>query len=319
MAIMRIECPECGAGLKSPTGFKPGQSVACPKCETYFTVEEPEEDEDRPAKKKAVKAVASRTDDDDDDDDEKPRKKKKKKRRDDDDDDDDEGSKKSYATSPLRFIVLGILVVIMVVLGIMLIMKKRDEKDNANAVGDPPAVQPSGPQGNVPPAPFGGPPGGLGGAQPFPGLVNPGGPPPNGVVPKKGGFTAPKKDFNQPGLAGGPDPIAGLIGEAPRPGTAESIQLLETHRKKLLGNWEGSTREGAVHKVSYQDNGKYTHEVTGGAKASSSTGTWNISGLVGTRGVKINRGDVTLKAVFEGDELLHDTTTPGETVVLRKK
>ena len=299
MAIMRIECPECGAGLKSPTGFAAGQSVACPKCETYFTVEEPEEE--RPAKsKKAVKAVSSR-DDDDDEEDEKPRKKKKKSR--DDDDDDDEGGGKSYKTSPLRFIVLGILVVIMAVLGIMLVVRKMDEKkqnEGANAGSNEEGAGP--PEGQVPvirnlgagvpKLPMIIP--NMGGVQPLPPVLAP--PPPAGI-----------------------DPIAGLFGQSPRAGTDESVKLLERHRKKLLGMWEGTAADGALHKIVYQDNGQFTHEISGGGKGSTSAGTWNIMGLVGTRGVKINRGTVKLKVVFEGDELLHDTATPGETVVLKKK
>ena len=117
----------------------------------------------------------------------------------------------------------------------------------------------------------------------------------------------------------GNDPIAGLFGQSPRTGTDEGVKLQETHRKKLLGRWEGTAADGSLHKIGYQDNGQFTHEVSGGGKGSTSAGTWSISGLVGTRGVKINRGTVALKVVFEGDELLHDTTTPGETVVLKKK
>ncbi len=304
MAIMRIECPECGAGLKSPTGFAAGQSVACPKCETYFTVEAPEAD--LPAKpKKAVKAVSSRDDNDDDEEDEKPKKKKKKKSRDDDDDDDDDDGK-SYKTSPMRFIVLGILVVIMVVLGIMLVMKKMDEKKqnegaNAGPNEDAPANR-NVPQGGPPPPRFQ--------AQEFGGAAI--GAPKDAIInPKKGG------GFPPPPV--GVDPIAGLFGQSPRAGTDESVKLLETHRKKLLGMWEGTAADGSLHKIGYQDNGQFTHEISGGGKGSTSAGTWNLGGLVGTRGVQIYRGTVKLKAVFEGDELLHDTATPGETVVLRKK
>ena len=299
MAIMRIECPECGAGLKSPTGFAAGQSVACPKCETYFTVEEPEEE--RPAKsKKAVKAVSSR-DDDDDEEDEKPRKKKKKSR--DDDDDDDEGGGKSYKTSPLRFVVLGILVVIMVVLGIMLVVRKMDEKkqnEGANAGSNEEGAGP--PEGQVPVIRN------LGAGVPKLPMI----------IPNMGGVQPPPPVLAPPPPAG-IDPIAGLFGQSPRAGTDESVKLLERHRKKLLGMWEGTAADGALHKIVYQDNGQFTHEISGGGKGSTSAGTWNIMGLVGTRGVKINRGTIKLKVVFEGDELLHDTATPGETVVLKKK
>ena len=134
MPLPRITCPECGAGLKSATGFKVGQTVACPKCETDFEVEEPD---DAPAKaKKPVRAAAR---DDDDDDDDRPRKKKKKRR-------DDE---KSYKNSPLRFVILGVLVVVMGVLGFLLLQKRKgnevaDTKPNPD--GDTaPVVNPGGP------------------------------------------------------------------------------------------------------------------------------------------------------------------------------
>ena len=38
MALLSIACPECGARVKSSKGFKRGQDVSCPKCETDFTV-----------------------------------------------------------------------------------------------------------------------------------------------------------------------------------------------------------------------------------------------------------------------------------------
>ena len=40
MALLSIACPECGARVKSSKGFKRGQAVSCPKCETDFTVGE---------------------------------------------------------------------------------------------------------------------------------------------------------------------------------------------------------------------------------------------------------------------------------------
>ena len=308
MAILKTRCPECNAGLKSPTGFAAGQTVACPKCETSFTVDAPayEEVDEQPApSKKPVKAVASRVDDDDDDDDEKPRKKKKKKSR--DDEDDEEGGGKSYKNSPLRFIVLGVLVLIMLGLGIALVMKKLGEREEAKAPNeDAPATGQPGGGGNFQPPPIQGLPG--------PGIANPKG----GIVPKKGGIQPPPPPPPPPNNSGGGDHIAGILGESPRPGSADSVKLLESHRKKLLGVWEGKV-DGSLHKISYQDNGQFTHEISGGGKDSTSAGTWNIAGLVGTRGVQINRGTVKLKAVFEGDELLHDTATPGETVVLKKK
>ena len=85
--------------------------------------------------------------------------------------------------------------------------------------------------------------------------------------------------------------------------------------KKILGTWEGTTRDGTVHKVTYQASGQFTHDVNG----KTTSGTWLATGLVGTKVLKITRGSATLKIAFEGDELLHDTGMPGESVVLRKK
>jgi uncharacterized Zn finger protein (UPF0148 family) len=305
VAINRIECPECGAGLKSPSGFKPGQSVACPKCETYFTVEEPaepdEDEEEVKPKKKAKAAVV-----DDDDEDEAPKKKKKKKRRDDDDDDEDGGS--SYKNSPLRFVILGILVVVMIVLGIMLILKMKREREDAEAppreerpvVNTPPPNNVQVPPGGFPVGQFP-PPGG-----------------PNGnVFPKGGNF--PNGMNPPPKNGGGLDPFAGILGGSPAAGSAEGKQLTDSLSKKLIGTWEGTGGDGTKHTVTYQP-GTYKHETVGKGKGSLSEGTYQVSGLIGTKGLKLRRGgDPAVKVVFEGDELLHDTDTPGETVVLRKK
>ena len=153
MALNRIECPECGAGLKSSEGFTLGESVDCPKCESSFTVED---------------AHAAPSDG----------KSKKRSKRDDE-------SERGYKNSPMRYAVLGVLVAVMIVLGVMLFQKKqRDreiEEENAkiNAQepgGNPDPVQPPG--------------GGLGarvgGPQPFPMPPNPGQKGPGFVpVPKK--------------------------------------------------------------------------------------------------------------------------------------
>ena len=182
MALTRIVCPECSAGLKSQSGFEVGETVCCPKCETYFSVEEPEaveeeelpkkkasgaeaspkkkavaaavsdedDDEDekpQPKKKKAVHATVSDDDDEDDEDDEKPRSKKKKKKKRSDDDEDE----RSYKNSPLRYAVLGVLVVTMLVLGVFLIRKQmKEHADNAGdtATGNTEGDKPSGGSGS---------------------------------------------------------------------------------------------------------------------------------------------------------------------------
>ncbi len=156
MAIAFATCPECRTTLKStrPAGFAAGEALECPKCGTYFAAEaaspakpvaakpvsakpaaparpravevDDEDEDDRPRKKKA-KARAVVDDEDDEDLDEPPRKRgNKSKRR------DDGGG--SYRTSPLRFIILGILVVVMLVLAYFLYQKwQREKEDNAAA------------------------------------------------------------------------------------------------------------------------------------------------------------------------------------------
>ncbi len=144
MAIEFATCPECRTKLRStkPTGFVAGEALECPKCGTYFAakavtpakpvaakprvavVNDDDEDE-QPRKKKAkVRAIEE---DDEEDLDEPPRKKgKKSKKRD--------GDERSYKSSPLRFIILGILVVIMLVLAVFLYLKwQREKEDNATA------------------------------------------------------------------------------------------------------------------------------------------------------------------------------------------
>jgi uncharacterized Zn finger protein (UPF0148 family) len=137
--IHRLTCPECGAGLKSAAGFKPGSTVICPKCEAGFEAEEPEEEEDedeRPKKKpasgpqKKSAAVTRNDDEEDDDEDERPKKKKKKKKAD---------KEWSYRNSWIRYAILAILLTVMCVLGYMLYLKNEREK-RADA-GSVPAVR----------------------------------------------------------------------------------------------------------------------------------------------------------------------------------
>lgn len=133
MPIAKATCPECGAKLSSPDGFEIGEEVECPKCDAEFQVRAPktaakpkvidddeDEDEDERPKPKAKKPVKRKPvdedDDDDEDEDERPKKKRKKGSRRDDDE-------KSYKNSPLRFIILGVLVLIMLVGGFFLVKK----------------------------------------------------------------------------------------------------------------------------------------------------------------------------------------------------
>ncbi|MFO0797102.1 MAG: DUF1559 domain-containing protein [Gemmataceae bacterium] len=148
MSINRTTCPSCGAGLKSAAGFNPGQALRCPKCSTPFTVPafevEEEDDAPPPPKKKGPPARAERPRDDDDD-----RPRRRRPRDDDDDDDDDRPRKKKktkyqeYKSSPVRFAILGVLLVVLGVLAFLLYQKKMKEKED-NADGPEPAAAPAG-------------------------------------------------------------------------------------------------------------------------------------------------------------------------------
>jgi hypothetical protein len=309
VALNRVPCPECGAGLKSPSGFKVGQNVCCPKCETYFTVEEPADDEaNTPRKaaagkagasggKKPVKAAAVA----DDDDDALPKKKKKRAS----EDDEDEG--RSYKNSPARYAVLGVLVVVMIGLGVMLILKKREEAKQDETVQKPPEPQTFEKMPGELPDPkllagAGG--GGLG--FPNPKLPNPKFP--NPKLPKPpdgGGFALP---FLDGGGALPPDVAAARLNQ---------------YRTKIVGTWKADLGRGQTSEVVYRADGTFTDTLTTGGTPKTVSGTWTAGGLVsGNKGIAITRtvagARTTVKAVFEDDELLHDTQERGLTGVFRK-
>jgi DNA-directed RNA polymerase subunit M/transcription elongation factor TFIIS len=102
MSLAKVSCPECGASIKAAEGFEVGEEVTCPKCDTAFAVPKP----------KAKAAVAEG----DDEPAENPKTKKKKAA--------GEGEPRAYKDSPLRYAILGALVLVMVVLGVMLYLKK---------------------------------------------------------------------------------------------------------------------------------------------------------------------------------------------------
>ena len=110
MALNHIACPECGAGMKSPTGFTPGQTVCCPKCETDFLVEVT-----------ADKALSM--------DDDQLRKDKR------------QGDEQSYKTSWMRYTILGVLLAVLGILSFMLYEKKMKEGKEPGQV-DPDWSQP---------------------------------------------------------------------------------------------------------------------------------------------------------------------------------
>jgi hypothetical protein len=312
MALNRIPCPECGAGLKSPSGFKVGQNVCCPKCETYFTVEEPPEEDEveeneipkkkqasssssksKTAGKKPLRAAGVRDDDDEDDDeDEDQPKKKKKKRRDD--------SERSYQSSPLRFAILGVLVVVMLVLGYFYydkIKKQRAADDDFIKVIEPKIsssekqlqpVQPKGPGGQK--AKQGGP-------------VN---------VPANPAVPFP----NQP-KQNGPPGLGGLLGSTPLT-EAEKKQLLEKYKARLTGTWKADLGGGVTVQLVYGADGKASATITTPDKTETFSSVWTPTGEVSRKGLTVAAfagtkftGDIKpMDLIFEDDELQHPVFDP---------
>jgi hypothetical protein len=105
VALNTIPCPSCGAGVHSAAGFTAGQAVSCPKCETEFTVDAATlrsaagetADEFIPGKSAAAANEPEW----------------------------------SYRNSTLRYVVLGVLLVILVGLAYMLYDKRMRERDAA--------------------------------------------------------------------------------------------------------------------------------------------------------------------------------------------
>ena len=313
MTLPRILCPDCGAGLTSKVGFAIGQAVTCPKCKSAFKVSAPFEVDDDPppppskappeAKKKPARVVVAAVeddDDDDDDDDDRPRKKSSKKRRREDDDDDD-GS--SYRSSWLRYVILGILVVVMLVLGFMLYKKWNPPAENATKPNVPPTAPP-GPGGMPVPPP--GPPGMIPG---------PGGSPKSGVPGQPVGQTP------GPGVASRPSAADRLFDTAPlSPSQVEKLK--QEFISKLTGTWEGIDSDGVKHHIEYRKDLTFTHTIEGGSNNGTITGTFAIIKVLGDKAAKLARQLGAKKEVnvaFEEGELVHDTGTPGVSVVLRKK
>jgi Zn-finger nucleic acid-binding protein len=142
--LLRIRCPECGAGLKSSAGFTVGKTITCPKCEADFVVEEPEEEKPaadrrttrmKPATKKLKVAVAE--DEDEDEEEDRPKKAKKKKKKKRVAAEDEEEEEWSYKNSWIRYAVLGVLLVVLAVLSYMLYQKRQKDKENAAAPPTP--------------------------------------------------------------------------------------------------------------------------------------------------------------------------------------
>jgi uncharacterized Zn finger protein (UPF0148 family) len=321
VSLLKTRCPECSAPLKSSSGFTVGQTVCCPKCETYFAVEEPEKEKDESEEDEAPKATAkSKANDapakkplkvaaaDEDDGDEKPKKKRKKPAY-----DEDEEPKRSYKNSPLRYAILGVLLVIMCVLGYMLIEKRKKEREVAggsSSTDDVPVVNPRvvNPQG---------------GPQLQPIIPNMGGVNPNQPNPKQPNPNQPNP--KQPNLGGGgpPIPLGGLVGGGgPIPGSPEAQALTQALTTALVGTWTADLGDGVTEELTYTAAGTYTQK-RAGPTPNTVSGKYVVKELVGSKGLKVQLdtpdGPRTVRVTFESDELQHPTLQPGVTGAFRKK
>jgi hypothetical protein len=346
VALLKLYCPECNAKLKSSTGFTVGETVSCPKCETEFTVRKPaDEDEETEEPKKGTaakgkdvptgtkpgRAIASS---DGDEEDEKPKKKKKKPAYDEDDE-----PVRSYKNSPLRYAILGILVLTMLVLGFFLVRKIRNERevagggDTAGGGGSNEGPTPNGPRRDKqnpgrPPFNPGGP-GGPIGKFPNPGVppgFNPGVPPginnpgvPPGFDPGVPPGGNPKVNPGV-GAGGGGNPLDAVLG-GPLP-IAEVQILTQKFRGALVGTWTADLGGGATEELTYTATGTYTAKLTG-PKPATTSGKYTVLQLVGSRGLRLRlddgSGPRTIVVNFDGDELEHPTLQKGVTGTFHKK
>jgi hypothetical protein len=303
VALNRIACPECGAGLKSASGFTPGQTVCCPKCETYFAVEDAAAEPSEPAAgKKPVRATS------DDDYDDTP--KGKKKRRD---------EEWSYRNSPARYAVLAVLVLVMCVLGYMLYDKKQREAEDAadnRTDGDPsPAVVPPPPPPGAVGVKMGRPPGG-GGMPVLPPL------PPPPPLPKKGNTGINPGPLPKQG--GGGSPFDLLPGGGTAPNGAEADMLTKKYRDMLVGTWKADLGKGVTAELVYGEDGTVTETVVTPNGPVARSGKWSVTGLVGRKGIVVawtgQLGKMgPMRLIFEDGELEHPVVGQNATGIFRKK
>lgn len=286
MSLTKIRCPECDAALKSEDGFEIGEEVTCPKCNTAFAVPKPKakavvvEDEVEPAEKS-----------------DKPKKKKKKAA----------DEPRSYKNSPLRYAILGVLVLVMIVLGVLLYLKKGTVEPE-KASNDPPPNPPQQPI-NIQPVP------------PQPKL-------PNFPTPKSPGPKVnPKQPAKQPAGGGGAggslldsvNPLSPIFGTTPTP--AQAKQLVAKYGAALVGSWVCES-DGAKDEVAYLADGTFVASRTGTGAAKAS-GKYTVIGPAGASGLKLkletDTGTRTITISFDGDTLEHPTLEKGVTATFKRK
>jgi hypothetical protein len=251
--ITQLDCPECGAKLRSATGFEPGKKIRCPKCKEVVTVPGPEarvskarpapardedDEDDRPAARRkaaAVKPSRPRRDEDDEDDedrdddeDEAPRRRKK-------------GKKKEAAGffTPGRIAIYGGLLaaVIAGVIVLVIVLKKGD--------GD------SGGQARKDDKPRDG--------APRDGSPRDGGP--KDGAPGDGGIAFDK--VLHPGLVSHDGARAAVT--------------------KLVGKWSGSKGAKSI-EVTYRGDGTFKQVITDKGQTFPFEGTWKLTAVGGNQG-----------------------------------
>ncbi len=223
------------------------------------------------------------------------------------------------------YVILGLLVVTMCVLGYFLYEKKQregggdtankgktDDDDTGHSLN--PKVVP----GTIPPGPV---PGrvGLGNA------LNPGkGPnfPGPGKGPNPG--NGPKKNL-PPTENGGGIGLPFLGGASGGPITAaEANALITKFKTQIVGTWKADLGDGKMAEIVYRADGTFTDTLTKDGTPTTVTGKWTAGTLVaGNKGLQVNRmgdgGNSQLKVIFDDGEMLHDTQEKGTLGVFKKQ
>jgi hypothetical protein len=115
-------------------------------------------------------------------------------------------------------------------------------------------------------------------------------------------------------------PDVPLFGGAPNP--ADAQRLRAELGKKLVGTWRADLGNGAVQVIEYRADGTFKDSLTGASGGRETSGSYQIAGLIGTRGLRLDRpigSRNQVEAIFEGDELIHDTDDPAVSGVFRRQ
>ncbi len=126
MPLNRVVCPSCETVLKSAVGFNAGQPVHCPHCESNFAAEKPElENKPRAGVKKSPRVIVVEGDGMDAEAEPSRNRDGTKKRK--------TKSSRPYRSSPLRFVMIALLLSVLGLLSYKLYLKWQREKDSTKA------------------------------------------------------------------------------------------------------------------------------------------------------------------------------------------